>query len=380
MGLWFVSSAILPELLAQSEIGPIRQAALTSAVQAGFVIGALAIAFSGIADRWDPRRVIFASAVLAAVSSALLVVTTPGSTAQIALRMLTGIGLAGVYPVGMKLVVGWGIKDRGLLVALLVAALTLGSSTPYLLAFLGGSNVTAIILVSAFVALIGTTPILWSGLGPHHKKAPKFDPTAIPRALRNEKARLAILGYLGHMWELYAFWAWLAVAATASFTLQMSADEAKSLGAMTAFLAIALGALCCIPAGYFADIHGKALIALVCLVMSTGFALLLAIVYGESPWLVMICLIAWGMAIIPDSAQFSALVADALPPEDAGSIMTFQTALGFTLTIATIQLVPFAAAQLGWPVTFVLMAVGPLLGCFAMVRLMRLWAATPRLP
>lgn len=371
MSLWLLSAAILPALVAEGGLGPGRAAALSSAVQIGFVLGALALAMHGAADRFDPRRVLLASALVAATANAALLVTPIGGAAQIGLRALTGACLAGVYPVGMKIVVGWGTRDRGLLVGVLVGALTIGTALPHLLAFFGGADWRATVAVASGLAAAGGFLALGAGLGPHHARAAGFDPGALVLAWTDRRVRLAVAGYLGHMWELYAFWAWIGAAATASFATPLGATAASAAG-LVAFAAIALGGLLCVLAGLIADRIGKARVARGAMIASGAAGLATAVTFG-GPWQVTAGLILiWGAAVIPDSAQFSALVADAAPPERAGSLMTFQTALGFTLTFFTVQAVPALAESLGWPATLALMALGPAAGIEAMRRLIRL--------
>ena len=173
MSLWFASAAILPDMVRESGIDAVRQAMLSSGVQLGFVAGALAVAASGLADRFDPRRVFALCGVLAALCNAALLIAPIGGTIAILLRFLTGLLLAGVYPVGMKIAVGWGTKDRGLLVGLLVGALTVGSALPHLAAYLGGADWRSVIVATSALALVGGLLVLLCGLGPHHARAPR---------------------------------------------------------------------------------------------------------------------------------------------------------------------------------------------------------------
>ncbi|MDT8343954.1 MAG: MFS transporter [Thermohalobaculum sp.] len=374
MSLWFVSAAILPEIVAESGLGPAAGAALSSAVQAGFVLGALGSAMLGLSDRFDPRVVFALAALVAAGANAMLTVLPPGGGGQMAMRFVTGACLAGVYPVGMKIAVGWGLRDRGFLVGLLVGALTIGSAAPHLIAVAGGADWRATVLATSVLAALGGLAILGVGLGPHHARAGRFDLRVIGRAWTDRRLRLAYAGYLGHMWELYAFWAWIGVAATASFTLAGAADPGGT-ARLVAFAAIALGGLVCAPAGRLADRIGKAQVAQWAMLASGTAAIATALSFGGPVWLTAAAMIIWGMAVIPDSAQFSALVADAAPREAAGSLMTFQTALGFGLTIATVQVTPLVAEAIGWPMTLAALAIGPALGAEAMRRLIRLGAA-----
>ncbi len=373
MSLWFVSAAILPEMTAEADLGAGRAAALSSAVQIGFVLGALGIALHGTADRIDPRRVFAVSAALAALCNALLLFTPTGGNAQLLLRGLTGLFLAGVYPVGMKIAIGWSRKRRGLLIGLLVAALTLGSAAPHAIAIAGGAEWRVTAGAASMLALAAAGVILMARLGPHHAPAPPFDPRALRLALELRSVRLAYAGYLCHMWELYAFWAWIAAAMTVSFEPSLGASSGEA-ARLTAIAAIALGGVLCIPAGSIADRVGKARIAGLCMAGSGAAAFVTAVSFGGPPALTILAVLIWGALVIPDSAQFSALVADGAPPERAGSLMTLQTALGFLLTTVTVQGGPAAAAALGWPMTLVLLGLGPLLGVEAMRRLARLRA------
>ncbi|GAB5468293.1 MAG: MFS transporter [Rhodospirillales bacterium] len=369
LSLWFVSAAVLPEMLAERPLSPLRQAALSSAVQAGFVLGALASAFLGLADRFDPRRLFAACALLAALANVALLVVTIGGAAAIALRFATGVLLAGVYPVGMKMAVGWGQSDRGLLVGLLVGGVTLGSAAPHLVAALGGSDWRFTVQVTSLAALLGGLSILFVGLGPFHAQSPRLRLGASLLAWRDRRIRLAIAGYLGHMWELYAMWAWIGVAAAASYSATLSSDAAEQLAKWTAFIAIASGGLASGLAGALADRLGKRRIAMVCLAGSGTAALATALSFGGAVWLTFALVVVWGITIIPDSAQFSALVADYAPADQAGSLMTLQTALGFALTIVTVQATPALADLFGWPPILAVLALGPLYGLWAMRRL-----------
>ena len=372
MGLWFMSAAILPDLTRKFDISDTRQAALSSAVQIGFVTGALVSAFLGLADRIDPRRFFAFCAITAAGFNASLLVLEPGGTASILARFATGALLAGVYPVGMKIAVGWGKEDRGLLVGTLVGALTLGSAAPHFLALLGGTDWRWSLSVASIASAAGGVLCLFAGLGPFHARAPRMQVKAILLAWTNRKIRYAYAGYLGHMWELYAMWAWIGVALTVSFAAHMPDTEAVSLSRLIAFLVIAAGGVASVGAGLLADRVGKANIAILAMAISGSAAIASALTFGGPIWLTVLCVLIWGAAILPDSAQFSALVADHAAPELAGSLMTFQTALGFALTFFTVQLTPLGAEIIGWPGMFALMAIGPALGIVGMVRLKRL--------
>ncbi len=370
MILWFTTAATLPDMAREGAISEARQAWLSSGVQAGFVIGALVIAVTGIADRLDPRRVMGFCAVAGALANLGLLIAHLGGDLAIALRIFTGAMLAGVYPIGMKIAFGWGLKDRGLLVGLLVGGLTTGKSLPYLLAFMGGTDWRMAIVGSSLLAVTGGVLAQFVGLGPGHARALRFDPLSIAVAWTNPAIRGAYLGYFGHMWELFAFWAWIATASAASFAFTMDVHDAESLGKLTAFLAIILGAPFCVIAGRFGDRIGKAEVTIIAMAVSASAAIATALSFGGPVWLTLPLILIWGASVIPDSAQFSAIVADHAAPELSGSLLTLQTALGFTLTIATVQLTPLAAALWGWQIVLAVMAIGPVLGILAM-RLLR---------
>lgn len=370
MSLWFVSSAILPDLLRLGNLGPMRAGLLSMAVQIGFVVGALTLAIHGTADRFDPRRVFAVSALIAAVANLLLIVTEPGSPVQILSRAVTGLCLAGVYPVGMKIAVGWTLRRRGLVIGALISALAFGSAAPHGLALLGGADWRVTVGLASGMAATGAVLILFTGLGPHHAQSAAFRPEALMLMWRLRAVRLATLGYLAHMWELYAFWAWIGSALIVSFHAS-GLDNPEPLARLTTFAAIALGAALCIPAGVLADRLGKEQVAGGTLAISGTLALATAASFGGPVWLTIPLVLAWGMAVVPDSAQFSALVADAAPAESAGSLITLQTALGFLLTTFTIQAAPLLAQSYGWSLTLALFGVGPLLGVETMRRLAR---------
>ena len=212
---------------------------------------------------------------------------------------------------------------------------------------------------------------MFTQLGPHHARSASMNPRAITLAWTDRKLRCAFIGYLGHMWELYALWAWIAPAAAASYMLHTDELQAAQWSKLTAFVAIGSGALLCPFAGRLADAVGKAELTILAMTLSGGSAILAALVFGGPVWLVATVFILWGLSVIPDSAQFSALVADIAPPENAGSLMSLQTALGFALTIVTVQLTPVLADAIGWPGLFCVLAIGPLVGIVSMNALRR---------
>jgi MFS family permease len=382
LSLWFSGTAAGPGMVqeAQTAIGAGFQSLLTSAVQAGFVVGTLLSAALSLPDRHDPRRVFAAAALLGAAANAAILALPVGAGLVIAARFATGIALAGVYPVGMKLAAGWADRgDTGLVIGLLVGGLTLGSASPHLANALGGLDWRVTVGAASLAAVAAAGLIGLTELGPRHARAPAgFNPGAALQLWRNRGARLATLGYLGHMWEIYAMWAWVGLYLTSSFAAWRG-DTVAAAGAEEAALAtfavIALGAAGCIWAGALADRLGRVRVTVAAMAISGSCCLLAGPAFGLHPLVTTTLCLVWGVAVVADSAQFSAAVAEASEPGLAGTMLTVQTCLGFALTLVTIHLMPVLVTQAGWGGAFAALAIGPALGCVAMLRLGRSGAA-----
>lgn len=350
---------------------PAETALLTTSVQLGFVAGALLSAVLALSDAIRPRYLFACSAVLGAVATAAIGVAVDGLVPAVALRFLTGMALAGVYPPGMKLIAGWFSVGRGFAIGILVGAIAVGSAVPHLLrAVAGGVASPRLVLVQASVLAVGGGAlILLVGEGPYQSPAAPFDPAAVNRILRDRATLLANAGYFGHMWELFAVWTWIPVYLVASLEAAgRPADAVEPVGVVT-FATIAVGGVGAVVAGLAADRWGRTTVTSLSMVVSGLCRLAAGPLFG-APLVVLVpfCLL-WGFAVVADSAQFSTCVTELADPSYVGTALTLQTALGFLLTVVTIQFVPVVASVVGWRWAFVPVAIGPAVGTLAMLRL-----------
>jgi MFS family permease len=363
MTTWFSATAVVPELREEWSFGQNGAAWLTIAVQLGFVAGALLSSVGNVADVLSPRVVILVGALGAAAANALVALAS-GPEQAVPLRALTGFFLAGVYPPALKLMATWFRRGRGFALGTLVGALTVGSAAPHLVNGLGGLDWQLVVYATSALTVVGG--VLAAALvpeGPHAFPRAPFDPRQAGQVLRNRGVRLASLGYFGHMWELYAMWAWFLI-------FFRDGHGASARGAAYAtFAAIAAGGLGCIVAGAIADRAGRAETAAAAMAVSGTCAVLAGAVVHEPGALVLAVGVVWGFAVVADSALFSTLVTEYADQAYVGTALALQLAIGFTLTVATIWLVPLLEDAVGWGWAFAFLAPGPVLGMLAMLRL-----------
>ena len=359
--LWFTANAVIGDLGREWELTTGQLGHLTSAVQLGFITGALAFAISGLADRWPASRIFLVCAMIGALSNAAFVLS--GSMGEAMLwRFITGLALAGIYPVGMKLVAGWAPDRKGMALGWLVGMLTLGTAFPHLVRALGPDwDWQTVVLVSSLLAAVAGIMIGRLGDGPHLPARGVFDWGGVLRAFRLPRYRAAAFGYFGHMWELYAVWT-LAPLLIAGM-LGLGTDSAQV--SLAAFLFIGIGAVGCVLGGYLSRRFGSARVAFTALAIS-GLACLTWPVLGSLPnWIGILFFLTWGLAVIADSPQLSALAAESAPSDSVGSSLAVMNSIGFLLTVFAIELTAGWWQQLGGATTW-LLVIGPALGLVAL--------------
>jgi len=368
MTTWFSATAVLPQLREEWSLSSSAASWMTIAVQLGFVVGALASATLNLADVVAPRRLMLFGAAGAAASN-LLLLAADGPGLAIPARLATGASLALVYPPALKEMATWFRRGRGLALGVMVGALTLGSAMPHFVNGLGGAQWQPVIVVTSVVTLLGGILANAAGRdGPFPFPVAVFEPRQIGVIVRHSGVRLASIGYFGHMWELYAMWAWFAAFFADTMALKGYDDSASTVSFVT-FLVIGSGALGCVAGGVLADTWGRTRITGVAMTISGACALLIGLVRHGPLWVTIGVGLIWGVTIVADSAQFSAIVTEVGDQAYVGTGVTLQLAAGFALTVATIWLIPIVRDAVGWDWAFVLLVPGPVLGVAAMLRL-----------
>ncbi len=370
MGLWFSASSVVPQLSDEWHLSDAGATWLTTAVQLGFVAGALASAVLNLPDRVSTTRLIGGAALAGAAANEAVALFAHGLALAIPLRFLTGMALAGVYPPGIKLMATWFRAGRGFAVGALVGALALGSGTPHLVNAAPSLDWQAVLSVASVLAVAGAG-LAVSALheGPYATAAAPFHPGYVRRLFGDRAQRLVCFGYFGHMWELYAMWTWVPAYAAASFAAAGDGDPSRTSVELAAFATVGVAGLAgCILGGLVADVRGRAAVTIGSMAVSGTCCVAAAALYGLAPAVVVVLMLVWGTAVVADSAQFSTALTEVADPDYVGTAVTAQTAIGFAITVVSIRLLPTVRDAVGWRYAFLFLAVGPALGIVAMAR------------
>ncbi len=384
MSLWFAGTAVLPQLARVWGAGIGVTSWLTLAVQLGFVTGALLSAIFNLADVFHaPRLVVISMIAAAAANFGFALTATDSIPAAIFFRFLTGMFLAGVYPPAMKILAGWFRQGRGLALGILIGALGIGSAVPHGLSALGTitvDNWKYVVLACSAQALIGAAMVAFLvHEGPFAAPLARFDIRQVTEIFRNRRLALANLGYFGHMWELYSWWAWIAMFFYASqFAMSDYIEHSPQVIEIISFIAMAMGGIGCTWAGAYSDqaptdnadarIWQRSKTTIIAMAVSGASALLTA-VFFHNWYAVVVIALFWGISISADSAQFSAIVSEVADPRYVGTALTLQTALGFLLTVVSIRVTAYIGDHAGWDWAAASLAIGPALGIIAMLQL-----------
>jgi MFS family permease len=368
MSLWFAASAVSPQLRSIWGLTPAEAGWLTTIVQLGFVCGTAVIAVLNLADLVPAGRLFTACALLGAAANAAIL-AVPGYRLALGTRFLTGFFLAGVYPPAMKMISTWFRAERGLAIGVIVGALTVGKATPYLVRAIPHVGLQPVVLTASAGAIVAALLVaLGYRDGPFAFTSRPFSWTHVRDVVRIREWRLATSSYLGHMFELYAFWTWIPAFLAASVAAG-SGVRASRFISLLAFTTIAIGGFGSVWGGLYADRRGRERLVSISLLVSGSCCLLSGFLFGKALWVLGALAMTWGFFVIADSAHFSTLVTESVPTHAVGTALTVQTSLGFLLTMLPMQLVPVIAQHAGWRWGFVVLALGPAAGIAAIRKL-----------
>ncbi|MHA2089868.1 MAG: MFS transporter [Candidatus Kariarchaeaceae archaeon] len=373
LSLWFAPNAVFDQLVPLYNLSDSDLSSISIAVIIGFVVGSLLSALLNLPDVIQAQKLFFLSGVFGGIAN-ILIIFTPSFATIWLLRFLTGVFLAGIYPVGMKLTASHFKENRGLAVGILLSALTAGSGLPYLFNLFGEPDwKVVLVLVSIQSIVCGFIVLIFITEGPFLGPTTKFQMSAVRKIYSSRSVRLANYGYFGHMWELYAFWVWIPFMMKESYELAFpdaSDSEITQFFSIGSFLVFFTGALANIGGGYIADRVGRTKFSIIMLSISGTSSVIIGFMFSK-PYLVLLVAIIWGITIIPDSPQYSTMVSEVSDQSLVGSALTIQTAIGFALTSISVQLLPHLKSAFGWETAFVFLAPGPILGIIALIQLRR---------
>lgn len=361
--LWFAGNAIVDQLIEKTGLGAEIIGYVLSSVQFGFITGTLVFALLMLADRFSPSKVFLICAVLGAACNFILLAQDISKWSLLSIRFGTGFFLAGIYPVGMKIAADYYEKGLGRALGYLVGALVLGTAFPYLLGGTDwGAHPDSIIKATSILAIIGGFLIwLFVPNGPFRKRSTALQLNAGAQLFKIQGFQKAAFGYFGHMWELYAFWAFTPLAIQTFNKIQTTQ---LSVPLWTGII-IAFGALSCMIGGLISQRLGSKKVATIALFVSGAFCLLSPLLFEGTTTFFLSSWCIWGMAVTADSPQFSSLVASAIPTELKGTGLTLVNCFGFAISIVSIQLLSFLANSINPKHLFLFLAIGPILGLIA---------------
>jgi MFS family permease len=340
---------------------------MTNAVQLGFIVGTLIMGMLTISDRFSPSKVFFISSIVGALFNLGILLTVNSLATLLIFRFGVGFCLAGIYPVGMKIASDYFEKGLGKSLSYLVGALVMGTAFPHLLKALSGSyeyDWQNVIYITSLISSLGGILIyLTIPDGPFREPASKLDLTKAFTIFKNKQFRSYTFGYVGHMWELYAFWAFIPI------ILHGSSHEISSLNIpLWSFIIIAIGSVACIIGGHLSSRYGNRRIALTALISSGIYCLILPFIDHSNSTILIGLLLFWGMAVIADSPLFSALVAQNAPQEIRGTALTIATCLGFSITMVSIQILTYLVNNYESNFVYWLLLIGPIFGVVSVLK------------